>query len=90
MGHAYLPEWIDLDGRLAGLQEVPVMLEFRAVYFRPRLDQTQLRLRHAATQALDVVDREHSGVLLVVRVKMWPMMLAAGFDEHPNDDAEES
>jgi len=29
-------------------------------------------------------------MFLVVRVKVGPMMLPAGFDEHPNDDAEES
>jgi hypothetical protein len=76
MGHK-LSQWIDLDRRLAGLQERPVVLKFRSVYLRPRLDQTRLRLWQPATQAL-------------VRVKMGPMMLPAGFDEHPNDDAEES
>jgi hypothetical protein len=29
-------------------------------------------------------------MVLVVRVKVGPMMLAAGFDEHPNDNAKES
>jgi hypothetical protein len=35
-------------------------------------------------------DGEHCRMILVVRVKVRPMMLASGFDEHPNDDAEES
>jgi hypothetical protein len=89
MGHG-LPQWIDLDGRLTGLQELPVVLKFRSVDLRPRLDQSRLRLWQPATQAFDVVDGEHRRMFLVVRVKVGPMMLPAGFDEHPNDDAEES
>ena len=64
MGHD-LPEWFDLDGRLTGLQELPVVLQFRPVDLRPRLDQPLLRLRQAPAQALDGVDREHGGLILV-------------------------
>jgi hypothetical protein len=50
----------------------------------------QLRLRQVATQALDVVDGKRGRLILVVRVKVGTMMLTAGFDEHANDNAEES
>jgi hypothetical protein len=38
-----LPEWFDLDGRLSGLQEIPVVLQFRPVNLYPRLDEPLLR-----------------------------------------------
>lgn len=50
------PEWIDLDGWLAGLQERPVVLQFGPVDLRPRLNKTLLRLRQAAAEAFDRVD----------------------------------
>jgi hypothetical protein len=34
-----LPEWFDLDGWLAGLQEIPVVLQFRPMDFGPCLDE---------------------------------------------------
>jgi hypothetical protein len=40
-----LPEWVDLDGRLTGLQERPVVLQLRSVDLCPCLDETLLRLR---------------------------------------------
>jgi hypothetical protein len=39
MGHGFLPEKINLDRRLTGLQEGPVVLELRSMYFRPRFNQ---------------------------------------------------
>jgi hypothetical protein len=85
-----LPEWFDLDGRLTGLQERPIVLELRSVDFSPRLDQPLLRLRHVPTQALKRIDSEDSRMFLVVRVKVRAVVLPAGFDEHSDDDAEES
>jgi len=73
MGHG-LPEWFDLDGGLARLQEIPIVLQFVAVNLRPRLDEPLLCLRQAAAQTLDRVQREDRGLLLVERVEMRPMM----------------
>jgi hypothetical protein len=39
-----LPEWVDLDGRLAGLQALPIMLQLGSVDLGPRLDEPLLRL----------------------------------------------
>jgi hypothetical protein len=53
-----LPQWFDLEGRLTGLQELPVLLELRAVDLGPSLDEPLLRLRQTAAEALDGVDGE--------------------------------
>jgi hypothetical protein len=84
-----LPEWFDLDGRLAGLQQIPVMLQFRPVDLRPCLDEPLLRLWQASARALNRVHREHSRLVLVVRVEMRSVVLRAGFDEHTDNDPEE-
>jgi hypothetical protein len=84
-----LPERLDLEGRLAGLQEIPICLQLRAVNLGPRLDQALLRLRQAAAETLDVVHREDRSLVLVVRVEVRSVMLPAGFDEHSDDDPEE-
>jgi hypothetical protein len=89
MGHGYLPEWLNLDGRLPGLQQLPISLQFSAVDFRPRLDEALLRLWQAAAETFNGVDSEHSRMLLVERVKVRAVVLSAGFYEHPNDDSEE-
>ena len=73
-----LPEWIDLDGRLAGLQELPIVLQLRPVNLRPSLDEALLRLRQAAVQAFKRVDGEDSRVLLVERVKVCAVVLPTG------------
>jgi hypothetical protein len=38
MGHGF-PEWLNLDGRLPGLQELPVALQFPAVNLGPCFDE---------------------------------------------------
>lgn len=48
-----LPEWLDLDGRLTGLQELPVVLEFRSVDLNPGLDETLLRFRQAPAETTE-------------------------------------
>jgi len=88
MGHA-LPEWFDLDGRLAGLQELPVVLQFQAVDLGSCLDEPLLRLWQAATEALNGVHREDSRLVLIVRVEMRSVVLPASLDEHPDDDPKE-
>src|SRR5262245_23256692 len=85
-----LSERIDLERRLARLQEVPVLLQFRPMNLCPGLHEASLADWKVATQALQRVDREHSCVLLVVRVEVRTMVRAAGLDEHPDDDPEES
>src|SRR5882672_1504442 len=84
-----LPEWFDLDGRLAGLQEIPVMLQFGPVDLGPCLDESLLRLWQASAQVLNRVHGEDSRMFLVVRVEMRSVVLRAGLDEHPDDDPEE-
>lgn len=81
-----LPEWFDLDGRLTGLQEVPVLLQFRPVNLGPGFHEPLLRLRQAAPKALERVYSEDCRVLLIVRVEMRPVVGFAGFDEHPDHD----
>jgi hypothetical protein len=58
--------------------------------FGPRLDQPLLRLRQATLQTFDRVDREDGRMFLIEGVKVRSVMLHAGFDEHPDDDAKES
>jgi hypothetical protein len=84
-----LPEWVNLDGRLPRLQQVPVVLQFLAMDLDPRLNETTLRDRDLATKQLGGLDGEHCGVFLVVGVEMGPVMLAASFGKHSNDDSEE-
>ena len=76
-----LPEWLDLDGRLAGLQEHPIVLQFAPVDLRPCLDQALLRFRQAAAQAFNGVEREHRGVLLIEGMKMRAVVLDTAFHE---------
>ena len=54
MGHG-LPEWFDLDRRLARLQEIPIALQFLSVNLRPGLHEPPLRLGHTAAEAFDRV-----------------------------------
>ena len=89
MAHG-LPEWFDLDGRLAGLQEIPVVLQFRAVNFGPRLNEPELRLGKAAAQALDCVHCEYGRLILVVSVEVRSAMLPARFNEHSNNGSRRS
>jgi len=83
------PEWVDLDGRLARLQESPIVLQFLAVNLRPGFDEPLLWPGQAAAKTLERVQRERRGFSLVVRVKVWPLVRSTGFDEHPNHDSKE-
>jgi hypothetical protein len=83
-----LPEWFDLDRRLARLQEVPIPLQFGSMNLRPGLDEPLLRLREAAIQTVNRVNGEHRRMLLVVGVKVRTVVLHARLDEHANDDPE--
>ena len=90
MHHGWLlPQWLDLDGRLAGLQELPIVVQFVPVNLCPRFDQPLLGLRQAAAQTFDCVDSECRGLILLVRVEVSATVRAADLDEHPNDDSEE-
>lgn len=84
-----LPERFDLDGRLTGLQEIPVRQQFRPVDLRPGLNQPLLGLWQVAAQTLDRVHREYRRLILVVRVEVRSVMLPASFDKHPDDNPEE-
>jgi hypothetical protein len=75
-----LPEWVNLDGRLSRLQQLPVLPQFVSVYLHPGFDQTSLRGWEPAAKDLNRVDREHRCVLLIVGVEVRAMMLAARLD----------
>jgi hypothetical protein len=62
------------------LQEIPIVLQFRAVNFRPGLNKAPLCDGQGSTQALDRVHREHGGFLLVVRVMSGNVLLAFTVD----------
>ena len=66
------------------------MLEFVAVNLHPRLDEPLLCLGQAPAQTLNRVQGEHGGLVLIVRVEMRTVMRSPDFNEHPNDDSEES
>ena len=83
-----LPQWLDLDGRLAGWQELPIVVQFIPVNLCPCFDQPLLSLREAAAQTFDCVDSEYRGLILVVRVEVCAMVRAASLNEHPNHDSE--
>lgn len=85
-----MPEWVDLDGRLARLQECPIVLQLRPVDLRPCLDQTLLRLRQAAAQTFDGVHGEDRGVVLVEGMKVRTVVLHTSLHEHADDDSEEA
>jgi hypothetical protein len=84
-----LPEWVDLDGRLPGLQELPIVLQLRAVDLGPGLDEALLRFWQASGEVVNRVDGKHRRVLLVERMEMWAAVLRASLDEHPDNDPEE-
>jgi hypothetical protein len=75
---------------LARLQEIPVRLQLRSVDFGPRFDKPPLWDWKTSSKTLDRVYRKNGGVLLIVRVEVRPMVLASGFNEHANDDPEET
>jgi hypothetical protein len=84
-----LPEWFDLDGRLARLQGIPVVLQFRSVNFRPGFYESALGDGQATAQTLNGVHCKDCCFVLIVRMKMRAVVLSASFDEHPDDDSEE-
>jgi hypothetical protein len=85
-----LPQWLDLDRRTTGLQQVPILLQLGPMNLHSGFNQALLGLRQSAAEAVERVDREDGGLILIVRVEMRPMMRLAGLDEHANDDSEES
>lgn len=85
-----LPEWIDLDRRPTRLQELPILLQLRAMNLRPCRDEPLLRCGQSAAQTLNCVDRIHRGLILVIRVEVRTMMRLTCLDEHPNDDAKKA
>ena len=59
------------------MQEFPVCLQLRPVDLGPGLNQSLLCLGQDAAQALNRVHRKHRRLVLVVRVEMGAVMLAA-------------
>jgi hypothetical protein len=55
---------------LAGLQQLPILLQFGPMNLRPGFNQALLSLRQRTAQAVDRVDREDGGLILIVRMEM--------------------
>ncbi len=55
------------------------MLQLGAMDLRPRLNQPSLRCGQAAAQTFDRVDSEDRRLILIIRVEMRSMVLAARF-----------
>jgi hypothetical protein len=85
-----LPQWLDLEWWLTGLQAPPVFQQLGMMNLGPRFDQALLRARKRATYTLDRVQRKRRDRVLVRRMKMRPMVRGTNFREHANDDSEES
>jgi hypothetical protein len=64
--------------------------QLRSVDFSPCLDQTLLWFRQATAQTLERIDREYCRVFLIIGVEVRTVVLTARFDEHSDDDTEES
>jgi hypothetical protein len=58
--------------------------------FGAGLDESLLGARQIAANALDRIESEHGLGILIRSMKVWPVVRGADFDEHPNDDSEES
>ena len=71
------------------MQESPVVQQFVAMDFCPRLDNALLRSGKRAADTVDRIDGEHGAEFLVHRVEMRTMMWRADFGKHPDDDSEE-
>jgi hypothetical protein len=85
-----LPQWLNLERRLARLQAPPVLQLFGMMNLGPRLHQALLRTRKRATDALDRIQGKRRDGVRVRRMEMRPVVWSADFREHPNDDSEES
>jgi hypothetical protein len=86
----HLPQWLNLDRRLTGLQQGPIVLKFVPMDFHPGSDEPFLRLGQGAAKTLDRVNGENGRMFLVIRVEMGPMVRLAGLDVHSDDDSEKS
>ncbi len=53
-------------------------------------DQTLLPDRETSTYSLDRIGCEDRDTTLIVSMEVGPVVRAAGFDEHPDDDSKES
>jgi hypothetical protein len=83
-------QWLDLERRLAGLQEDPVLQQFLVVDLCPRLDQSLLRARKITTDALDGIEREHPCGRVVHGMEVGSMMRLTDLHEHSDDDPEKA
>jgi hypothetical protein len=91
MFHArLLSQRLDLAGRSACLEVVPGGEQLDPMDFTPRFHEPALRLVKTTTNELEGVDREDTGVILIVRVEVRSMVGRCGLGEHANDDPEES
>lgn len=71
------------------MQEVPVSLELFTMNLSPRLDESLLRSRETASDALDRVNCKHGPRFLIVSMKMWTVVRRSRLNEHSNDNSKE-
>ncbi len=85
-----LTEWRNRQWRFAGLQTLPVRLQFGFVQFRPGFDQPSLSSWKRTGNQFDGTDLINRDRVTVVSMEVRKMMRVAGFKKHPDDDAVES
>src|SRR5436190_23557991 len=90
MPFAPLSQRVNLERRPAGLQERPVLQQFRMVDFGPCFDEALLRARKAAADAFDRVQSERCDYILIRGMEMRPVVRCTDLQEHSNYDSEES
>jgi hypothetical protein len=80
----------NLEGRLNGLQELPIAQEFIVMNFSPRFDESLLGSVEIASDTLDRVKSERGSCVLISGMEMRPVARYADFHQHSNHDSEES
>src|SRR5206468_10573739 len=71
---SHLAQRLDLERRVAGLQELPVPRKLVAMDFCPGFDDPLLGSRKTSSDALDRIKSENGGLVLIRRMKMRPVM----------------
>ncbi len=72
------------------MQSIPGGKQFSVMDLDPCFHESALPVGEAATDELRRIDGKDTDVILIVRVKMWPMVRRRGLGKHADDDPEES
>ena len=85
-----LTEWCNRQRRFAGLQTLPVRLQFGFMQFRPGFNQPGLSSWKRTGNQFDGTDLINRDRIAGVSMEVRKMMRPSGFKKHPDDDAVES